>query len=424
ISPFAVPAVLFAFIYNQVYLYWLATVGLGSWSPAWPAGRTRLVFFMVSIPTWGFAMAAWTIAAAVVQSIWGRKRAGPEYEAINLDPEQNRVRGRSSRRGYHQYRWHITLLVYLSLSFCGLFMLSTYEQPADIRYRPDILAALKSPKPEGHGNGEKVFIGAMFYNNQKVIPYWSDEMIKLIKYLGTDNVFVSIVESNSGDNTPSLLQQLEKRLNALKVKNRILIRDTSIPRPPSMDTATPRIQFLADVRNKVMEPLVENGGYDRAIFSNDIFIEAESILELLKTEDGKFDMACGIDLSYWGMYDSWVVRDRLGRLVSSLWPYFLEDAGMQAVMADEPAPVFSCWNGIVAFRPDPFLPVHLRKPGRLSTAPLSTPLPTSHPLYPQDVSLSPAHMPPLSFRPSTDKECFSSESLPYALRFATPVRDE
>ncbi|KAF9000027.1 hypothetical protein BDZ89DRAFT_1079471 [Hymenopellis radicata] len=298
-------------------------------------------------------MAAWTIAAAVVQSIWGRKRAGPEYEAINLDPEQNRVRGRSSRRGYHQYRWHITLLVYLSLSFCGLFMLSTYEQPADIRYRPDILAALKSPKPEGHGNGEKVFIGAMFYNNQKVIPYWSDEMIKLIKYLGTDNVFVSIVESNSGDNTPSL-----------------------------MDTATPRIQFLADVRNKVMEPLVEKG-YDRAIFSNDIFIEAESILELLKTEDGKFDMACGIDLSYWGMYDSWVVRDRLGRLVSSLWPYFLEDAGMQAVMADEPAPVFSCWNGIVAFRPDPFLP---------------------------DVSLSPAHMPPLSFRPSTDKECFSSES--------------
>lgn len=153
ISPFAIPAVLFAFIYNQVYLYWLATVGLGSWAPAWPAGRTRLVFFMVSIPTWGFAMATWTIAAAVVQTLWARKRAGPEYEAINLDPEQNRAHGRSPRRGYHQYRWHITLLVYLSLFFCGLFMLSTYEQPADVRYRPDILAALKSPKPEGHGNG-------------------------------------------------------------------------------------------------------------------------------------------------------------------------------------------------------------------------------------------------------------------------------
>ncbi len=125
------------------------------------------------------------------------------------------------------------------------------------------------------------------------------------------------------------------------------------------------------------------------------------------------------------MYDAWVVRDRLGRLVSSLWPYFLEDAGMQAVMADEPAPVFSCWNGIVAFRPDPFLPVHLRKSGRLSTAPLSTPLPSSHPLYPQDVNLSPAHMPPLSFRPSTEKECFSSESflMPYDLRRQFEMND-
>lgn len=256
-----------------------------------------------------------------------------------------------------------------------------------------------------------------------------------------DNVFVSIVDSYSGDDTPNLLKKLENQLNILHVQNRILTDDTSIPRPNSMDTATPRIQFLAATRNKVMEPLVELGGYDRVVFSNDIFIESESILELLKTKDGNYDMACGVDLSFWGcvycalnfgasnfscrLYDAWVTRDRLGRLVSSLWPYLLEDAGMRAIMADEPAPVFSCWNGIVAFRADPFLPVHLRKSGRLSESPLSVPLPSSHPSYPQSANISPAMTPPLSFRHSKEGECFSSESflLPYDFRRQFELND-
>ncbi|PBK95379.1 hypothetical protein ARMGADRAFT_964080 [Armillaria gallica] len=417
ISPYAIPTFLFAFIYNQVYLYWLATVGMGSWAPAWPANRTRLVFLMVSIPTWGLVMLIWTVGFTVLKSVWARRTSrGEFYEAIELDPEPHT--NRNFRRGYVQYRWHLSVLLYLSLFICGLFMLSTRELPGDVRFKADIQAAIKSPRPEGHGNGEKVFIGAMFYNNEQVVPYWCDEVIKLIKYLGTDNVFVSTVESNSGDKTPALLEQFSSKLTALKIQHRILNHDTSITRPESMDTAPPRIQFLAAVRNKVLEPLVANGSYDRVIFSNDVFIESETILELLKTRDGDYDMACGIDLSYWGMYDAWVLRDRLGRLVSSLWPYFLEDAGMQAVMKDEPAPVFTCWNGIVSFRPDPFLPVNLRVSGRLSTSPLSKPLPSSHPSFGQPADLSPAQTPPMSFRASVEGECFSSESflMPYDMR--------
>jgi hypothetical protein len=66
------------------------------------------------------------------------------------------------------------------------------------------------------------------------------------------------------------------------------------------ETAPPRITFLAAVRNLVMEPLVQHGGYTRVVFSNDIFIEAESIVELLDTKGGDYDMACGLDLSFWG----------------------------------------------------------------------------------------------------------------------------
>jgi hypothetical protein len=104
-------------------------------------------------------------------------------------------------------------------------------------------------------------------------------------------------------------------------------------------------------------------------------------------------------------------------MASTVWPYFLEDTGFRAVMADEPAPVFTCWNGIVAMRADPFLPPALRT-GQLSTSPLSRPLAATHPAYPQPQNLTPAATPPVRFRTSAPDECYSSECflLPYDLR--------
>ena len=56
-----------------------------------------------------------------------------------------------------------------------------------------------------------------------------------------------------------------------------------------------------------------------------------------------------------------MIRDRLGRLLSIVWPYIFESQGLRAVMADEPAPVLSCWNGIAILDPAPFYsPPHVR----------------------------------------------------------------
>lgn len=109
-----------------------------------------------------------------------------------------------------------------------------------------------------------------------------------------------MVESHSGDNTPALLQAFDTKLYDMGVRHRILVHETSIPRPESMETKPPRIEYLAAVRNLVLDPLVQNGGYDTVLFSNDVFVEADSILELLKTRDGDWDMVCGLDLSFWG----------------------------------------------------------------------------------------------------------------------------
>ena len=57
-------------------------------------------------------------------------------------------------------------------------------------------------------------------------------------------------------------------MNILGVQNRIITRSTRTIRPQNMKTEPPRLQFLADSRNIVLEPLVETGGgWDYIIYS-------------------------------------------------------------------------------------------------------------------------------------------------------------
>jgi hypothetical protein len=149
-----------------------------------------------------------------------------------------------------------------------------------------------------YANSEKIFIAAMFYDNEEVIPYWHNSLIQVIHYLGPDNVFVSIVESHSTDNTPELLEALDADLALLGVSRRILIADEAVSKPDDMG-GNNRIDFLAATRNRALEPLMA-GGYDRVVFSNDIYIEPESWLELLETNGGDYDVACGMDFAHFG----------------------------------------------------------------------------------------------------------------------------
>ncbi|KAJ7757620.1 cryptococcal mannosyltransferase 1-domain-containing protein [Mycena metata] len=424
-----IPLYLFRYIYLYFWDYWTFYFPDGLFLPAWPTPRTRLVVLMATVPTWGVCMAVGVVLWAVlkvlfafsVQWVARRRRGGGDYELAS-PTEHLGARKRTQRRRpallWMNVLWLASFFGFVSLALSGLYMFETYEFADDYRYKRDIELALREPKQSGYHDGTKVFVAVMFNNNIDILPYWIKEFTKVIYYLGSDNVFISIVEGNSWDGTAEMLDDWKGTLDGLGVRHRILTRDKTVTRPADMSTGPGRIQFLSDTRNLALAPLVEHGGYDVVLFSNDVLIEAESVVELLKTKNGEWDMVCGLDMGRWGLYDAWVIRDRLGRLVSSLWPYFLEDAGMEAVMHDEPAPVFTCWNGIVAFRADPMLPPSLRTPGGLSTAPLSRPLPETHPAYPQPAGLTPAATPPLKFRLSGDKECFSSESFnfPYDLR--------
>ncbi|KAJ6589621.1 cryptococcal mannosyltransferase 1-domain-containing protein [Mycena capillaripes] len=389
--------------FGLVFGVWRLTLSIvlgHSFPPGYPESRTLSVTTLLTLPLWGLSFC--TPLGQYLRS-WRHRRA--QYAELGFDMHELDEDTDEEHRPPHAFdeihkasllrEWNSALIVvwlgYLFLSILGLYMLATYEQPLDHRFESAVQLANSVHKRDGYGSGEKIFIAAMFFNNADVVPYWTTEITKLIHYLGPDHVFVSIVESYSSDDTPALLHEFDAALQAMG--------------------------FLAAVRNLAIEPLVTLGGYDRVLFTNDVFVEAESIVELLHTRGGDYDMACGLDFGWWGLYDLWVLRDRLGRLVSAIWPYFLEDLGFRGVMADEPAPVFACWNGITSISAEPFFPASLRT-GRLSTSPRTHPLPQTHPLYTRAANTTPADASPLRFRASAPGECFSSESfnLPYDLR--------
>ncbi|KAF7794860.1 hypothetical protein EIP86_006002 [Pleurotus ostreatoroseus] len=416
----------------------------GVWEPGFPRAWTVFVLVLSILPVFALLQLLWLGCSALVANAINKrnnKRHGPSQTVVfdmeesahmlqhgegEDDPLPTSPTNKSPRKpllsrvpSIASVAWYAQIIFYSWLLYVGVREFRHYEQEDDIRFRPALQQALahKERDPNGYAKGEKIFFAAAFYNNQDILPYWTDTLLDVIAYLGSNNVYVSIVENNSGDNTPELLRTLDTKLAKLNVRRRILIQDDTIHKPDDMSWNN-RIDFLAAIRNRALEPLIETGGYDRVVFSNDVFIEPESLIELIETADGNYDMACALDFGHFGAYDMWVLRDRVGHLAAGIWPYFFDAADYDAMKTGSPAPVLTCWNGIVVFSADPVLPVHLRSNRTLSSDPLAYPPPPTHPLA-STIADSPALTPPLSFRSSPRGEgCFSSESflLPYDMR--------
>lgn len=211
--------------------------------------------------------------------------------------------------------------------------------------------------------GKKFVIAANLFQSEDILPNLVHVWWQLIGFLGRENVFVSIYENGSQDDTPTILDAFEADLTSFGIAHRIVTE--SQRRPLLVD----RIVYLADKRNRVMEPLVRShpnytltssfferhvGTHEQefhVIFFNDIYIKFEDVLELLATNGGHYDMACAMDF-YGEFYDRWVTRDRSGRALDSMYPYFLDVDSQHLVRSHKAVPVYSCWNGIVVFPAD------------------------------------------------------------------------
>ncbi|PBK85662.1 capsular associated protein [Armillaria gallica] len=269
-----------------------------------------------------------------------------------------------------------------------LFLLLAPMYPSSSYLRND---ASISPLPS---NGT-YYIAANLYNSAKVLPAWTKEMKLLIDHIGRQNVFVSIYESNSDDGTQEILRMFQKELDEQGVGNHMVVQEGIRDRWGLNSPG--RISYMADIRNKVLEPLRVMGDQDGKIFTkvlffNDVYFDWRAIVRLIRTKDGDYDLACALDFDGVGLYDIWVVRDACGRTAKEIWPYFSSDSrAVKSLRKGEPIEVASCWNGVAVFDATWFLAGSLPKLDR------SNPTPTGDYLPPL----------PLRFRGST--ECTSSE---------------
>ncbi|KAI9836737.1 MAG: hypothetical protein M1837_003250 [Sclerophora amabilis] len=220
-----------------------------------------------------------------------------------------------------------------------------------------------------------VYIASTHWNSEKVLRRWNKAVVDLVRKLGTDNVYVSVYESGSWDNSKQLLRLLDRTLDQLGVNRTITLDETThvdeIERPPGddagwIDTARGkrelrRVPYLSRLRNKALEPLEQltaaGKTFDRIIFLNDVVFSTADVMALLHTRDGSYAAACSLDYSKPPhFYDTFALRDSNGNAAfSEVYPYFSSRASRKALAYRAPVPVESCWNGIAVFDPQPFV---------------------------------------------------------------------
>ena len=143
----------------------------------------------------------------------------------------------------------------------------------------------QSPVPNVHG--QRVFIASIHWNNELILrSNWNQAVVDLVRYFGPENVYVSVHESGSWDDSKGALRVLEAQLTELRVNRTISLDDTThadeIKKEPTVGWIdTPRgrkelrrIPYLSRLRNLSLQPLwdlaSEGVRFDKVLFLNDV----------------------------------------------------------------------------------------------------------------------------------------------------------
>ncbi|KAI4519792.1 glycosyltransferase family 69 protein [Schizophyllum commune] len=215
----------------------------------------------------------------------------------------------------------------------------------------------------------KYFFAINLYNSFDVIPDLFATLFRVSAILGYQNVFVSIYENGSTDQTKALLRIFDALTRSVGM--RIVIRTSMRTR----GAFNHRIEYLAEVRNAAFGPLhelrdAENEYFDTIIFMNDILPCVDDLLELIwQSRRNNAGITCAADYMYHQemaspvFYDNWVARDINGTALENA-PFeniFHHPDSSQRFQRHLPIQVQSCWNGIAVLDPAPFYsPPHVK----------------------------------------------------------------
>jgi len=227
----------------------------------------------------------------------------------------------------------------------------------------------QSNKRDLASSEHKYFFAINLYNSFDIIPDLFATLFRVAAILGYHNVFVSIYENGSTDQTKALLRIFDALTRSVGM--RITIRTSMRTR----GAFNHRIEYLAEVRNAAFVPLhelrdSESEYFDTIVFMNDVLPCLDDLLELIwQSRRNNAGITCAADYMYHDeigspvFYDNWVARDINGTA--------LENAPFEAIFHHEksgarfqhhlPVQVQSCWNGIAILDPAPFYsPPHVR----------------------------------------------------------------
>ncbi|ORY31237.1 cryptococcal mannosyltransferase 1-domain-containing protein [Naematelia encephala] len=215
----------------------------------------------------------------------------------------------------------------------------------------------------------KYFFAINLYNSFDVIPDLFATLFRTAAVLGYHNVFVSIYENGSNDQTKALLRIFDALGRTVGL--RIIIRTSMRTR----GQFNHRIEYLAEVRNAAMVPLHElrdneNEVFDTIVFMNDILPCVDDLLELIwQSRRQNAGITCAADYMYHDdigapvFYDNWVARDINGTALENA-PFeqvFHHPISNHRFQRHLPIQVQSCWNGIAVLDPAPFYePPHVK----------------------------------------------------------------
>jgi hypothetical protein len=140
-----------------------------------------------------------------------------------------------------------------------------------------------------------IFIASMHWNNEPVLrSHWNAAVLDLVRYFGVENVYISIVESGSWDDTKGALRDLDLELGNLGVERSIKLLENThadeigrMPEPQEEGwiwtsrgrKELRRIPYLAGIRNQVMTKLKQLADgtdgrgkrtFDKVLWVNDV----------------------------------------------------------------------------------------------------------------------------------------------------------
>lgn len=142
--------------------------------------------------------------------------------------------------------------------------------------------------PERPRRQERIYIASINWNNEIILrSHLSQAILELTWRLGPDNVYMSIYESGSYDNTKGALMDLDVELDRLRIPHNIAMSNVThedeMAAPPVGEgwivtpqgkTALRRIPYLSRTRNLSLEPLHELAKqgitFDKVLFINDV----------------------------------------------------------------------------------------------------------------------------------------------------------